>query len=53
MAGKESPLAAGIAALLIGGALAAYPSPLQPAGVAIFIIGIAVLVAYVISIAKE
>ncbi len=52
IAGKENPLIAGIAALLIGGALAAYPSILQPAGIVIFIIGIAVLAAYVIGIAK-
>lgn len=52
IAGKESPLIAGITALLIGGALAAYPSVLQPAGIAIFIIGIAILMAYVISITK-
>lgn len=52
MVGNESPLAAGIAALIIGGVLGYYPSPLQIAGIAIFIIGIAILVAYVISIAR-
>lgn len=50
---KESPLYVIIAAFIIGVALAAYESPLRPAGYWIIVVGIVLLAAYAFSMTRS